>query len=53
MTNHKPDLHTTIQDIDIDNCVNTLTDITTTKTIDDKVQSKTLKPNAGQLDTIL
>ena len=44
MTNHKLDIHTsTIQDID--NYVNTLTD-TITQTIDERVQSKTLKPNS-------
>ena len=44
MTNHTLDIHTsTIQDID--NYVNTLTD-TITQTIDERVQSKTLKPNS-------
>ena len=43
MTNHTLDIHTsTIQDID--NYVHTLTD-TITQTIDERVQSKTLKPN--------
>ena len=44
MTNHTLDIHTsTIQDID--NYVNTLTD-TIAQTIDERVQSKTLKPNS-------
>ena len=44
MTNHTLDIHTsTIQDID--NYINTLTD-TITQTIDERVQSKTLKPNS-------
>ena len=44
MTNHTIDIHTsTIQDID--NYVNTLTD-TITQMIDERVQSKTLKPNS-------
>ena len=44
MTNHTLDIHTsTIQDID--NYVHTLTD-TITQTIDERVQSKTLKPNS-------
>ena len=44
MTNHTLDIHTsTIQDID--NYIHTLTD-TITQTIDERVQSKTLKPNS-------
>jgi predicted RNA-binding protein with RPS1 domain len=44
MTNHELDIRTsTIQDID--NYVNTLTE-TITSTVDDKVKSKTLKPNS-------
>ena len=44
MTNHTLDIHTsTVQGID--NYVDTLTN-TITKTIDGKVQSKTLKPNS-------
>ena len=44
MTNHTLDIHiSTIKDID--NYVNTLTD-TITPTIDERVQSKTLKPNS-------
>ena len=44
MTNHTLDIHTsTIEDID--NYVNTLTD-TITQTIDERVQSKRLKPNS-------
>ena len=44
MTNHTLDIHTsTIQDVD--NYVHTLAD-TITQTIDERVQSKTLKPNS-------
>ena len=44
MTNHTLDIHTSTMQ-DIDNYVNTLTD-TITQTIDERVQSKTLKPNS-------
>ena len=44
MTNHTLDIHTSTI-LDIDNYVNTLTD-TITQTIDERVQSKTLKPNS-------
>ena len=51
MTNHTLDIHTsTIQDID--NCVNTLTD-TITQIIDERVQSKTLKPNSVGLPQVI